>query len=172
MGGLLKKKEKRSLLRFIQPPRSPLTVEDLVQFFKEEFGSSITRKWATRVLKEEMNYSFKKCSSRVIKSSQPIFHKMRILYSIQLLNHVLEGRWVISLDESSFSRALTRNYSWTPRGWSSSILNLRWADSCSLIWASFIDGNFLWAIIPSTVNSRIYSQFLKMLNHWIKERGF
>ena len=66
-----------------------------------------------------------------------------------------------------FSRSVNKNYSWLPKGWSSSIVNLNKKGSWSMIAALWWDGEFLIQIVKSTVNQSKFQKFFCILNFWL-----
>ena len=64
---------------------------------------------------------------------------------------------------------LRPQYSWLPKGYGSQIWNITSFKSWSLIAALGSDGNYICIIWNETVNSHIFSQFLKILQYWISK---
>ena len=68
----------------------------------------------------------------------------------------------------AFNRSLVNNYSWLPKGTSSSILNINAKGQWSIIAAICCDGECLIQIFKSTINSELFQQFLCILNYVLK----
>ena len=51
-------------------------------------------------------------------------------------------------------------YSWLPKGVTSSIINQLYYESTSMLTAFWSDGEYIWVILNDTVNSTRFSDFL------------
>ena len=67
-----------------------------------------------------------------------------------------------------FNRSLKREYSWLPRGITSSIINNFAQGSWSMISAILSNGEFIWLIINGSGTSENFWQFLSIINYAIK----
>ena len=67
-----------------------------------------------------------------------------------------------------FSRLLKCNYSWLPKGFTSSIINLNARGTCSMIAALCSDGEFILQIVRSTINQEIFQNFIWIMNFILK----
>ena len=68
----------------------------------------------------------------------------------------------------AFNRSLVNNYSWLPKGVSSSILNINAKGRWSIIAVICCDGELLIQIFKSTIDSELFLQFLCILNYALK----
>ena len=69
-----------------------------------------------------------------------------------------------------FNKDLKRDYSWLPKGVTSSIVNQIHSGSNSLITAFWSDGEFICAVLNSTVNSDRFQAFLWIIKYFLELR--
>ena len=62
------------------------------------------------------------------------------------------------------------SYSWGKRGISAELKSLLFKGSMSILLWIFSTGAYYWSIIQSSVNSSIFSQYLKMMSDWINNK--
>ena len=70
-----------------------------------------------------------------------------------------------------FNKDLKMEYSWLPKGITSSFINQIHYESKSIISAFWSDGEYICEIIDSTVNSIIFGSFLWILKYFLKMRN-
>ena len=66
-----------------------------------------------------------------------------------------------------FNKDLKSDYSWLPKGVTSSIVNQIHSGSNSLITAFWSDGEFICAVLNSTVNSDWFQAFLWIIKYFL-----
>ena len=164
-------REMRFIQNYISPPKPPLTIKSISAAFFKEFGREIKRKDVALVLKNYFKFSYKKGSTAVPRSNEESYRLMRIYFSSLLLEAIMDSRYIINIDESSFNRDTIKRYSWLPKGRPNFILNLNNQFSWSLIMACWSDGEFLSLVVEETVDSDIYWRFLSILRYSLEKRG-
>ena len=70
----------------------------------------------------------------------------------------------------AFSRDLKQNYSWLPKGSISQVINLNISGTWSIIAGIWLDGQFLWMLVHSTVDSKIFQKYMSILKYAISKR--
>ena len=70
----------------------------------------------------------------------------------------------------AFNRDIKMEYSWLPRGVTSSIINQIHSGSKSLITAFWSDGEYVGALLDETVNSDWFQLFLWIIKYFLKLR--
>ena len=70
----------------------------------------------------------------------------------------------------AFSRDLKQNYSWLPKGSTSQVINLNISGTWSIIAGIWLDGQFLWMLVHSTVDSKIFQKYMSILKYAISKR--
>ena len=70
----------------------------------------------------------------------------------------------------AFSRDLKQNYSWLPKGSTSQVINLNISGTWSIIAGIWLDGQFLWMLVYSTVDSEIFQKYMSILKYAISKR--
>ena len=67
-----------------------------------------------------------------------------------------------------FNHNLVNSYSWLPKGITSSIININSKGRCSVVAAILSNGEYILQIFKSTIDSRLFWQFLWILNYAVK----
>ena len=115
-----------------------------------------------------MNYSFKRGWSRPTNCKRPDTVYSESIFSSRALSLFYQRWTIINIDESSFNRSLKRNYSWLPKCKSSPLINEDFTGRASLIFGLFSTGDWIGWIVDSTVNSKLFSKFIIILNKYIE----
>jgi hypothetical protein len=114
--------EKHTILKLVKPPTFPVTIRSIGEHLEKKFGPRNRNTFIRRYLKKGLNYSFKKGSMSAPKSTNEKNMILKEVFSAKLLKLIHLGKYIVNVDESSFSRGITNQYSWVPKGKSSSVL--------------------------------------------------
>ena len=134
-------------------------------------NSNYIKPYIAKLVKFQLNYSYKKGWPRVPKSSNLEYQFIRRIYAIKLLTELSNNKILINLDESAFNRSLRIEYYLLPRRISGSILNLNSLGRCSLVLAILSDRQWIDILKPNTVNGNDYAKILTLLCTLLTFRG-
>ena len=135
---------------------------------KETFQEDRSPADIKKFIKENLNYSYKKGSSRVLACKEPSLRELQAIFFCRMLRALRENEILINIDESSYKRSVKLDYSWFPRGISSPIVNTRWIGRTSIIFALMSEGNWLCMNVDGTTKSSDYWLFLMILCNYVK----
>ena len=93
------------------PPKPPLTITQIKEELLADSGINLSRYMIVKILKDKLNYSFKKGYSRPIQSTKQELTWFRELFSIKALKYILEDKIIVNIDETCFNRGLKAEYS-------------------------------------------------------------
>ena len=137
------------------------------QALKDKFNTDPKGHWIKDFIKNTLKYNYKRGSSRPTKTLSEWSKYLQAIFSSQLLLKIYQNRLLINIDESKFTRSVKINYSYLPKGESSSIINTTCTGSTSLIWAFLTNGNWLWMTVNDTTKSVDFWLFLYILNQYV-----
>ena len=100
---------------------------------KETFQKDRSPADIKNFIKENLNYNYKKGSSRVLKCNTPSLIELQAIFSCRMLRALKENEILINIDESSYNRSVKLDYNWLTRRISSSIINTRWVGRTLII---------------------------------------
>ena len=155
----------------LTPPKLPTTIKQITQKVNDFLCSHFSSNFIRKLIKNKLNYSFKRGWSRVLKADCHEYNCMRRIFSSKLLIELTKDSIIYNIDESSFNRSLKKEYSCLPKGWSGRLLNIASYSRCSLILAMGSDGQWIGMIKTNTVNSVDHSSFLTLLGYLMSLRG-
>ena len=73
------------------------------------------------------------------------------------------GEYLIKFDEASYSRSVKLAYTWLARGESSSIINSRFLKSANVIFALWVDEEWIWLLSNKTISGVAFVRFILFL---------
>ena len=85
------------------------------------------------------------------------------LFCYKLLDLLYQDKYIINIDEWGFSHSLRQNYSWLPKGVSSTIINKKWKGRTNLVLAISTDGDFIGILTDNSTNAEKYCAFLLII---------
>ena len=92
---------------------------------------------------------------------------LKALFWIQFLNATKKSDLMVNIDKSSFSRLMKIEYSWIYKGDTKTIRNLRFSSTVSMISAIIFCGSILSWWTTGSINSAIFSEYVKSLKEFI-----
>ena len=118
-----------------------------------------------KALKINLGYSYKRCSSRPLLLNRSLSKLKKVLLSVKLWKMITQSTVLVNVDESSFSRSTKANYSWSLKGSSSSISNIIFWGSISIVSAITSNGVSIGGIRKGTIDS---NSFIKYIDNWLE----
>ena len=131
-------------------------------------GITINQDEIRYILKNYMNFSFKKCSSRPIIQDCFKSNLIRTLHTEEFINFWNEDLLFVNVDEVLFTDKTKQQYSWLPRGKCSNAGNILFSGSKSMVVAITSNGDWFSTYLTQNNRSDVFISFMKNLILWIK----
>ena len=130
----------------------------------ETYGVWLNNNIIRRILKERLNYSFKRWSPRPLLIDNSILKIKKVLFAVKLLKMINKSTVIINVDEATISKSTKMNYSWGPKGTSLNLSTIAISGSISLVTAIASNGLSITGIKDGTIRS---SSFVEYIWHWL-----
>ena len=147
----------------------PYTVKDVKQNVDDSMDENFPGKIIWKLMKNNLNLSFKKWKSRPSNFNLSRAKAIRKLFWAHFANKLGPSTLIINVDESTVSRTSKINYSWSKKGANAELKNIPFSGLTSLILAILSNGCWICMLTPSTVNSDIFVLFVDRLKELIEE---
>ena len=131
-------------------------------------GQTPTRKSIIDFLKAELKYRYKRGSSRSVLSREKKLKYMQAIFGCKMLEAIYRKQYLINVDEASYSKSVKTAYSWLPCGKSNPIVNMRFQGSANVIFAFWVDGEWMWLISSETTTAIKFVRFMILLQKFIE----
>ena len=89
------------LVKIIHPPKEPLTLERITKEVNNQWNKSFKKRDVKLVLKEKLNYWFKKGSSTTIVGGSTKIKILQSIFSSRILLALYKERYFVNIDEAS-----------------------------------------------------------------------
>ena len=86
----------------ISPPQNPLTIKTIQQFINNRTKLQVKRREIKDILKESLNYSYKKVSSGSKKLLWTGSEMQKSIFAWRIFMNILDNKLIINIDETSF----------------------------------------------------------------------
>ena len=93
------------------------------EIIKRVLHRDVKPHWIRNFVMNSLKFSYKRSSSRSIKTKSVNSIYAQVIFSARLLSRIIENKLVINIDESSYSRSVKTNYSWLMRAQNNWIVN-------------------------------------------------
>ena len=172
---ILNKVIHQKLIKIIEPPQFQMKSYIIHQKLWEEILWEVSRKRLRHIMNHQLRYSYIKDDPRPLKvaSSKHIITKG--LFWTNYLNFLKDYTFILNIDESSFSRYITRNYSWFPTGSRGPVLNATAKGKWNLVMGVFPNGSWICFLKNDTMSSYEFavvffiSKLLKLNSEYSKK---
>ena len=149
--------------------KTPWTAKDLWSFLLSKTGIIISERVVREILTRILKMKYKKGLSRLVTFDESRSILAKQLFSIKLCRLLDQFSLLINVDESSFSRMTTKNFSWIPKGKEQIIKNICFQNSWTLITAITSTGGVFSAKSNESVNSNLFVNFMRELVTFIRK---
>ena len=163
----LTKQEKIYIQALVTPPTTPTTVDGIRSRVKNLSGRNPTRGSIISCLKTDLKYKYKRGSSRSILSKDKKLKYMQAIFGCRMLEAIYNEQYLINVDEASYSRSVKTAYSWLSCRKSNPIVNSRFQGSANIIFALWVDGEWMWLISNETTAIK-FVRFMLLLRKFIE----
>ena len=158
-----------AMKEYLESQISPYTAIDVKAHLKAKLDIELPVQLIRKFLKYELNYSFKRVSSKPTNLDLQKLLKLRKIFALKFLEIADEDTLIINVDESTISRTCKLCYSWSKKGKTSEFKNTIFQGSLSMILAVTSQGNWLMGAKRDTISSDSFIQFLVNLEKWVKD---
>ena len=159
----------KAVLEYIRFNIYPFNSTEIQRFLLKTTGIDWTKSSIIRYLKESLNLSYKRVSSRLVKRPASLTKLMKIVFWIEYANMINSRIVVVNIDETLFSNSTKRNYSWTKRGGPAYAENIWFTGSVSFIVSITSSGSIHNSHLQENNNSSNFINYLKDLIKWLDE---
>ena len=154
-------------MKFVDTHNDPFTSNDVILAVKKRFWITIQKHQLIKFLKEHLNLSFKKGTSRPSHIKQRRLSIIKWLFSVRLTKRIASNSLLINIDESIFSRNTKRHYSWFRIGENCSINNTKFSNSISVIAGICSNGTAYCWFVDETITSKLFLEYLRRMIYYI-----
>ena len=135
-----------------------------------ELGEQEVKKnWTERFIKEELQYCYKRGSSRFHLSTNINLKYMQSIFASRALRDLFSGKIFINVDGSSFTKSVKSDYLWLPRRETHPIVNTWGTGRAVVLFALISNGEWLWFVSKNTTDSKIFWNFIILLSNYIEQ---
>ena len=121
-----------------------------------------------KFIKKELNYWYKRGSSRSISSKESNCKYWQSIFSWRIIDSIYSGKIIINVDENVFSSLVKSNYSWLPWGESSWFLTPNHLSRWIVYFALWSSWEWMALISNNIENSNRFSVFYSYKKiYWI-----
>ena len=161
------KRAQRVVLEFIKYNEYPYNWSILQKLVYRETGIQLSKQSVLWFLKNDLNLSFKRISSRLVKDNDKIIRLKRIIFCIEYSNMINNKIVVVNIDETLFSNFTKNNYNWATKGRSAWWQNILFTKYISMIAAITSRGELNYSTLVKNNNSINYISYLTKLTNWL-----
>ena len=134
----------------------------------EEISWEISRKRLRHIMKHQLRYSYIKGDLRPLKVASSKHIMTKGLFWTNYLNFIKDNTFILNIDESSFSRHITRNYSWLPTGSGGPVLNATAKGKWNLVMGVFPNGSWICFLKNDAMSSYEFAVILFLISKLLK----
>ena len=152
---------------YAQETNQPFTCNDIKEHMMEAYSVWLDTNIIRKILKEKLNYSFKRCSPRPLLLDHKLTNVKKSLFAVKLIKLINNSTVLINVDESVISNSTKINYSWGPKGKPLNLSTTKIRGSISLFAAIASCGISVTGIRKGTVKSNTFVEYIKhLLSVW------
>ena len=129
-------------------------------------GAEVSRREIINHMKDHLNLSLKKVSSRIIVENQQRIGLFKIIFYFEFAN-ILKSHLVIVNIEEVLCVIPQKKFSWGVRGSSTLVQNISFKGSQSLIDVITIRGGWFFSHLHSNNNSALFIDYFQHLIRWL-----
>ena len=149
--------------KYIESAKGAYTCRDIQLYVKRTSRIHLEQSQIRNYIRENLNMRYKKCKPRPITLDLERQNLLKMIFSIKIIQKMKERKLLINVDEATIGRNTKSEYSWSERGSSRAIWNIKFSKSASIISWIYSNGLSLNAISDRTITSEIFLEFLESL---------
>ena len=157
------------LLKWFDSWNYPMTARDYSNWLFDKFSIRISDHVVRRILKEMLLLSYKKGKSRPVGIDLSKQQAMKRLFAVKVISYLSKFEMLISVDESSFSRATKLSNLWLMKGFDQELQNIWFDGSTSLITSITSTGIVFGINTSGSVDGSIFAEYLRRLKQMLKD---
>ena len=158
---------KQNIMQYYIEVESEFNSVDVQKYLFEKWDIICSLKVIRDIMKNDLNFSYKKCWSRSNIVDFDKVKALRILFSARLSIQLKEKILIWNIDEWTISRNTKVNYSWSIKGINKEVKNIPFSGNLYLILAVLSNGKWFLLSSKNTIESLTFCHFIKKLNNWI-----
>ena len=158
---------KLAIENYVQNSCNVFNSNDIARYIQQVFNVTLQKRSIIKFLKEDMNMSYRRASSRPLQANSCSNQVFKLLFCIEFANNVDSFDVLVNIDEVIFSRWTKINYTWIEKGSQSISYNSNFAGSLALIGAITSHGDWFFSSLNSSNNSKTFICFMEDLIKWL-----
>ena len=135
---------------------------------KNQSGKNPTRGSIISFLKTDLKYRYERGSSRSILSKEKKLKYMQAIFDCRMLAAIYNEQYLINVDDASYLRSVKTAYSWLPCGKINLIVNSRFQGSANIVFALWVEGEWMRFISNETTTAIKFVRFNLLLQKFIE----
>ena len=135
---------------------------------RKAFKKSVSTKAIRKLLKDYLWFSFRRGSPKDIRAKDQNLLYLQAILSWRIIDWIGEGLLLANIDGVWYTKSVRTNYLWLPIGKNVNIINSNWWGRAVMIFAIFLNDEWVAAISNQTTNSIKFWRFLVILEYFIK----
>ena len=158
---------KKAIVSYVNKSSNVFNSADIARYIEQTFNVTLQKRSIIKFLKNDMNMSYRKASSRPWKSNSCTNQIFKVLFCIDFANNIDPFDVLVNIDEVLFLRSTKTNYTWMEKGNQNICYNSSFTGSLSLIGAITSLGDWFFSSLNSRNNSEIFISFMNDLMKWL-----
>ena len=153
---------------FVNQAQTQVTVKDVQLFFKNFTGVQIPSHIIIKILKQKLNYVWKRISLRVIDLDFERNEQLKVLYSVKFSKWLSHLSLLVNVDGSSFSKETHICHSWAKRSEEKTVKGIIFKGSVSVISSIMADGRTYTEVVEGTLTREKFIAYMDRLLKYLK----
>ena len=153
----------KTISSFANHTNRVFTWRDVKDYIMKNKGVWVDINVIRKILKDKLNYSFKRCSSRLLTLNHKITMLKKVLFSIKVLKILERSSIIMNVDEAVISQSTKANYSWSRIGAPSNRGSKTIKGSISIVSIILSNGMSITGVRKGTIASNSFIDYMKHL---------
>ena len=153
---------------FVNQAQTQVRVKDVQQFIKNFTGVQIPSHIIIKILKQKLNYVWKRISLRVIDLDFERNEQLKVLYSVKFSKWLSHLSLLVNVDGSSFSKETHICHSWAKRSEEKSVKGIIFKGSVTVISSIMADGRTYTEVVEGTLTREKFIAYMDRLLKYLK----
>ena len=160
-----------SIREYARLMKYPFSARDVSSYLNQKYRVRIPPGLVRNILKNNLEMSYKLGKSRPVNYCESKASLMKGLFSLKISRIMNRFDVLINIDEAMFSRSTKASYSWSKKGKESTLMNIWFSNSTSLITAITSNGDVFAVDTNGSITSKILIKFIDELEIFLMEKA-
>ena len=159
------------IFKYVEQNKWAFTWKDVQEYLIKSEGVWVDIDIVRRVLKEKLNYTYRRCSLRPLTTNWRILKLRKILFLVKLCKLIKRGSILVNIDEAVYSPPTKINYSWNRIGMTSNRSTTLFSESVSIVSSILSNGISITGVRIGTIKSNTFIEYIGHLIYVCKRLG-